>query len=90
MIINLILTLLTEVLLFVFGLMPTFNAPDWLIYEMEGFAFTLGSFLYKMGVWLPVDTIGTAMVFVGTVIPLVVTAVVLTWLWSVIPIFGKG
>ena len=89
MIFNLLMTLLTEVLLFLFGLMPAFSAPSWLTYEMEGLAFTLGALVYKLGAWVPVDTIGDAVVFIGTVLPLVVTAVVLTWLWAMIPIFGK-
>lgn len=89
MIINLIVSLLTGILLFLFGLMPAFTAPSWLTYEMEGFAFTLGALVYKLGAWLPVDTIGDALVFVGTILPLVVTGVVLTWIWAMIPIFGK-
>jgi hypothetical protein len=90
MIFNLILALLAEIVLFFFGLLPSFSAPEWLTYSMDGLAFDLGALTYKLGAWFPVDTAATIFIFVGTIIPIVVSAFVATWLWSVMPIVGKG
>jgi hypothetical protein len=89
-IVNLLLALLSEILLFVFGLLPDFTAPDWLTYDLEGLAFEIGRLFYKLGAWFPTDVVADVFVFVGTIFPIAISAFVMTWLWSVMPMFGKG
>jgi len=89
-IVNLVFAILAEFLLFLFGLLPDFTPPEWLTYEMEGFAFSIGRMFYKLGAWLPTDLVADVFVFVGTIFPIAISAFIMTWLWSVIPIFGKG
>ena len=89
MIFNLILSAVTAILTFVFGLLPTYTAPSWLTYDLGGYALYVGSFLYKIKAWIPVEPLGIALQWVGTIVPIVVSAIVIMWLWAMMPIVGK-
>jgi hypothetical protein len=89
MVLNLLLAVLATVMIWLFGLLPTFTAPEWLTYDSGGWAFSVGALFHKLGYWFPVDIVGTVFGFIGTILPIAVTVVVLTWLWAMIPVFGK-
>lgn len=85
MVVELLLAAVAGVLNAVLGLLPAFTAPDWLAYETGGWAFDIGSLVFKIGYWFPTDLAGDLLIFVGTVLPLVIAAGVVIWIWKLLP-----
>jgi hypothetical protein len=89
MIFTLLLGLAASVLTFVFGLLPTFDVPSWMDYEMDGPAFLLGSIVYKLGFWIPTADIGTVFLFLGVLLPVLALVTTTLFIFGLMPFFGK-
>ena len=89
MLVMLVMAFVTDFLRGVLDMMPDFVAPEWLTYVEAGWAFAAWSLVHKLGAWVPVESMGEVVAFLGAVLPLAAIVLFALWLWALVPIVGK-
>ena len=85
MIITGLLAVFAEVLIWVLSLMPAWTPPDFLTYTSPGLAVTAGGWVYKLGDWIPTALIGNILIWLGLLLPVVVLAMIMFWVYKALP-----
>lgn len=80
---------LAQFVMMVIDLLPDWTPPEWIVYEEGSWAFSAGALVHKLGAWVPVESMGQVLAFIGVILPLVAVVVVVLWLWALVPVVGK-